>query len=44
MEIAEEWAQKITGNERRLFDDVKTELPYLPNGWIKNIRRISRYQ
>jgi hypothetical protein len=42
MKIAEEWAQKITGNERRLFDDVAFELPYLPDGWIKNSRTFLR--
>ena len=39
MKIAEEWAQKITGNERRLFDDIAIDLPYLPDGWIKNTRK-----
>jgi hypothetical protein len=42
MKIAEEWAQKHTGNERSLFDDVTTELSYLPDGLIKNTRDFLR--
>jgi hypothetical protein len=38
LKIAKEWAQKHTGNEHRLFNDVTTDLPHLPDGWIKYTR------
>ena len=42
MTIAEDWAQKHTGNERQLLNDVERELPHLPDGWIKNTRGFLR--